>query len=127
QLAGAPSVLQLPTDRPRPPVQTFQGADQRFTFPPELTGALLELSRRHGATLFMTMLAAWQVLLARYSGQDDIVIGTPIAGRTRGETEALIGCFLNTLVLRTDLGGDPSFLDLLQRVRTVCLDAYDHQ
>ncbi|HVH13355.1 MAG TPA: condensation domain-containing protein, partial [Longimicrobium sp.] len=127
QLAGAPALLELPTDHPRPPVQTYRGA----TVPVEIDPALLErleaLGRREGATLYMVLLGAFQVLLSKYSGARDVVVGSPIAGRTRGETEALIGFFVNTLVLRTDLEGDPSFRAVLQRVRTATLGAYEHQ
>jgi amino acid adenylation domain-containing protein len=127
QLQGAPAVLELPTDRPRPPVQTFRGAHERFELEAGLTDALRALSRREGVTLFMTLLAAWQTLLARYSGQTDVVVGSPIANRNRRETESLIGFFVNTLVLRTDLSGDPTFKQLLSRVREVTLGAYAHQ
>ncbi|HEY0602348.1 MAG TPA: condensation domain-containing protein, partial [Herpetosiphonaceae bacterium] len=127
QLAGAPGVLQLPTDYPRPAVQTFRGAYHTTTIPTDLHAALLGVSRREGATLFMTLLAAFKVLLSRYSGQQDIVVGAPIAGRQQVEVEGLIGLFFNTLVLRTDLGGRPTFRDLLARVRDVTLGAYEHQ
>lgn len=126
-LRGAPPLLELPTDRPRPAVQTNQGGHHRFTLPPALLDDLHALSRQEGATLFMTLLAAWQTLLARYSGQTDISVGTPIANRTQGATEALIGCFINTLALRTDLSGDPPFRALLGRVRETALGAYAHQ
>ncbi len=127
QLADAPTLLQLPTDHPRPAIQTFHGATVSFTLSPQLTQALKTLSQQQGVTLFMTLLAAFQVLLFRYTGQEDIVIGTPIAGRTHRQTEDLIGFFVNTLVLRTDLSGNPSFRSLLKRVREVALDAYAHQ
>jgi amino acid adenylation domain-containing protein len=127
QLQGAPAVLELPTDHPRPAVQSFRGGQQQMVLSAAVTEGLKELSRREGVTLFMSLLAAWQVLLARYSGQEEIVVGSPIAGRTRGETEGLIGFFVNTLVLRGDLSGDPSFAELLQRVKEVCLGAYGHQ
>ena len=127
RLADAPPVLELPTDRPRPQVRSFRGATEDFSVPAATYKALQELSRREGATLFMTLLAAFKLLLARYSGQTDIVTGTPIAGRTRGETEPLIGFFVNTLVLRTDLSGDPTFRELLARVRETCLGAFAHQ
>lgn len=126
QLAGAPT-LQLPTDRPRPAVQTFRGARHSLVLSPTLVQALKDLSQQHGVTLFMTLLAALQVLLHRYTGQDDIVVGSPIANRTRVETEGLIGFFVNTLVLRTDLSGEPRFRELLRRVREVALQAYSHQ
>ena len=121
------STLELPTDRPRPPVPSYQGAHLAFDLPAPLTQALKELSRREGATLFMTLLAAFQVLLHRYSGQDDIAVGTPIAGRGRTELEGLIGFFVNTLVLRSDLAGNPAFTELLARVRENALGAYTHQ
>ncbi|BCA53909.1 hypothetical protein W02_10490 [Nitrospira sp. KM1] len=126
-LAGAPALLSLPTDFPRPAVQTFRGARHAFTVPPSLTAELQVLGRRHGATLFMTLLAAFQLLLHRYSGETDLSIGTPVANRTSLEVEELIGFFVNTLVLRTNLSGDPRFVDLLERVREVVLGAQNHQ
>ncbi|KIO47803.1 condensation domain-containing protein, partial [Nitrosospira sp. NpAV] len=127
QLEDAPAQLLLPTGRPRPAVQTFQGASLSATLPPALAEGLRALSQREGATLFMMLLAAFGVLLSRYSGQSDLVIGTPIANRTRSELEGLIGFFVNTLALRLDLSGDPSFVALLERVRTVATGAYTHQ
>ncbi|HEX8559091.1 MAG TPA: amino acid adenylation domain-containing protein, partial [Pyrinomonadaceae bacterium] len=127
QLEGAPPVLELPTDKPRPAVQTFRGAAYSFALPQELAERLRRLSREEGATLFMTLLAGFQALLSRYSGQDDVVVGSPIANRNRAETEPLIGFFVNTLALRTDLSGSPSFRELLRRVRETCLGAYAHQ
>ncbi|HEY0737984.1 MAG TPA: amino acid adenylation domain-containing protein [Herpetosiphonaceae bacterium] len=127
QLGGAPSALELPTDRPRPPIQTVRGATLSFRIPLALSQALQALSQREGATLFMTLLAAFQTLLFRYSGQDDILVGTPIANRTRRELEGLIGVFVNTLVLRSDLAGNPSFRELLGRVRQTTLGAFAHQ
>ena len=127
QLQGAPAVLELPADHPRPAVQSFRGDRQSLLLDHGVSEQLKELSRREGVTLFMTLLAAWQVLLSRYSGQEEIVVGSPIAGRTRSETEGLIGFFVNTLVLRGDLSGDPSFIELLQRVKEVSLGAYGHQ
>jgi amino acid adenylation domain-containing protein len=127
QLAGAPALLTLPTDRPRPPVQSYQGALQPFQIDLPLLEALKRLGHQQGATLFMTLLAAFQVLLHRWSGQHDLVIGSPIAGRTHAALEELIGCFVNTLALRTDLSGDPSFVELLYRVRASTLGAYSHQ
>jgi amino acid adenylation domain-containing protein/FkbH-like protein len=127
QLAGAPAVLELPADYPRPALQTFRGAHQSLTFSPELTTALKALTQREGVTLFMALLAAFEILLSRYSRQDEIIIGTPIAGRNRAETESLVGFFVNTLVLRTDLSGNPTFAELLKRVREVALGAYAHQ
>ncbi|MFF7527470.1 condensation domain-containing protein, partial [Streptomyces pseudovenezuelae] len=126
KLAGAP-VLELPTDRPRPPVWSPAGAAIRFTVPERTADALRALSRRRGTTMFMTLLAAFDVLLGRYAGTDDVVVGTPVANRNRAETEQLIGFFINTLVMRTDLSGDPSFDELLGRVRDTALDAYAHQ
>ncbi|MBP1599408.1 MAG: Glutamate-1-semialdehyde aminotransferase, partial [Acidobacteria bacterium] len=126
QLDGL-AVLELPTDRPRPPMLTYQGTRQNFTLPPSLTQALKNLSRREGVTLFMTLLAAFQTQLHRYSGQEDIAVGSPIANRSREELEPLIGFFVNTLVLRTKLDGNPSFRELLARVREVALNAYAHQ
>ena len=127
ELAGAPELLALPTDRPRPAVQSFRGATHGFAVSPQITRRLRELSRRGGATLFMTLAAALGVLLSRYSGQRDICIGTPIANRTRSELEPLIGFFVNTLVLRLRLDGDPRFAALLEQVRRTALDAYAHQ
>ncbi len=127
QLRGAPAVLELPTDHPRPPVQTFRGAKQGLVLSQALTQGLRAVGRSERATLFMTLLAACKALLARYAGQEDIVVGSPIAGRTRTETEGLIGFFVNTLALRTDLSGDPTFRQLLGRVRETALGAYDHQ
>src|SRR5215211_2833432 len=126
QLAELP-VLELPTDHPRPAVQTHRGARRSLTLPESLTRSLKELSRQEGTTLFMVLLGAFQALLARYSGQEDIAVGSPIAGRNQAETEELIGFFVNTLVMRTDLSGDPSFREVLSRVREVALGAYDHQ
>ena len=127
RLAGAPELLELPTDRPRPPARTYQGAAVPVSFSPELLERLQTLGRSEGATLYMVLLGAFQVLLSKYGGGEDIVVGSPIAGRTRGEVEELIGFFINTLVLRTDLSGDPSFREMLQRVREVTLGAYEHQ
>jgi amino acid adenylation domain-containing protein len=126
QLADV-GALELPTDHPRPAVQTHRGARQKLVLPESLTEALKGLSRQEGTTLFMVLLGAFQALLARYSGQEDIAVGSPIAGRNQAETEGLIGFFVNTLVLRTDLSGDPTFKELLGRVREVALGAYAHQ
>ena len=120
-------VLELPTDRPRSAIQTHRGASARIALPESLSEALKDLSRRNRVTLFMTLLAAFQTLLCRHTGQDDIPIGIPIANRTRLEIEGLIGLFANTLVLRTDLSGNPTFIELLGRVREVALRAYAHQ
>jgi amino acid adenylation domain-containing protein len=127
QLGGAPPLLDLPTDHPRPTVQTFRGAHQSLRLSQNLIAGLKTLSRQHGVTLFMTLLAAFKILLHCYTSQDDISIGTPIANRNRLELEGLIGFFVNTLVVRTDLSGDPDFPELLRRVREVCLGAYAHQ
>ena len=126
QLSGI-SVLQLPTDRPRPAIQTYRGAAESARFSGTLSEGLKSLSRTHGATLFMTLLAAFQTLLCFYSGQEDIAIGSPIAGRVRPETEGLIGVFINMLVLRGDLSGNPLFSDLLKRVRSMTFNAYENQ
>ena len=123
QLTGAPALLELPTDRPRSAIQTFRGATQFLALPEPLTQKLKTLSQRSGVTLFMTLLAAFQTLLYRYTGQEDICIGSPIANRNRSETEELIGFFVNTLVLRTDMSENPSFQELLGRVREVTLGA----
>ncbi len=127
QLAGAPPLLELPTDRLHPPIQTFRGGIEHFEINRTLTQQLKNLSQHSGATLFMTMLAAFVTLLYRYSGQSDIVVGSPIANRNHREIESLIGLFVNTLVLRTNLEGNPSFLELLNRVQQVALEAYAHQ
>ena len=127
QLAGAPSLLDLSTDHPRPVLQTFRGAHQSLMLPKTLTEGFKALGRQEGVTQFMTLLAVFKVLLYRYTSQDDLIVGTPIANRNRLEIEGLIGCFVNALVLRTDLSGNPSFRDLLRRVREVCLGAYGHQ
>ncbi|HEV2148772.1 MAG TPA: amino acid adenylation domain-containing protein [Longimicrobiaceae bacterium] len=126
-LEGAPAALELPTDSPRPPVQTFPGARFRFTVPGPTADGLRALAQREQATVFMVLLAAFKVLLQRYSGQEDIVVGSPVANRNRVETEGLIGFFANTLALRTRLADDPSFLALLRRVRETVLGAFEHQ
>ncbi|MGD2146471.1 MAG: amino acid adenylation domain-containing protein [Anaerolineae bacterium] len=127
QLAGARGVLELPTDYARPAVQSYRGAARSTVLRKGLMGALRKLAQQEGATLFMTLLAAFKVLLCRLTGETDIVVGTPIAGRRRTEVEGLIGFFLNTLALRTDLSGNPTFFDLLHRVKDMSLEAYDHQ
>ncbi|MBW4490089.1 MAG: amino acid adenylation domain-containing protein [Trichocoleus desertorum ATA4-8-CV12] len=127
QLSGDLPSLQLPTDRPRPAVQSFRGDTYTFTISDRLTTDLKTLTQREGATLFMTLLATFKTLLHRYSGQEDIIVGSPIANRDRVEIEGLIGFFVNTLVLRTDFSGNPSFRTLLKRVQQVTLGAYEHQ
>jgi len=127
QLADAPTSLELPTDCPRPPQQTYQGQRVTFTLPASLTHALKRLSQQEGVTLFMTLLAAFQLLLFRYTGQRDILVGTPIAGRTHPDLEGLIGFFVNTLVIRTAFQGQPTCRDLLQQVKETCLNAYAYQ
>ncbi|GMU03297.1 hypothetical protein KH5H1_74190 [Corallococcus caeni] len=127
RLSGSLPVLELPTDRPRPAVQSFRGAHHLFHLDAPLTTALKDVSRQEGVTLFMTMLAAFKLLLHRYNGQVDLLVGTPIANRTQPELEGLIGYFANTLVLRTSLDGDPSFRAFLKQVEDVCLGAYAHQ
>jgi hypothetical protein len=126
KLAGTPPLLELPTDRPRPLVDSMQGDSETFQLSAEITEKLKNLSKRSGATLYMIVLAALVTLLFRYSSQEDIVIGSPIANRYPKETEPLIGLFINTLVLRINLGEDPSFLELLTRVRQVTLEAYEN-
>ncbi|WP_414585420.1 amino acid adenylation domain-containing protein [Scytonema sp. PCC 10023] len=126
QLEGV-SMLNLPTDRPRPALPTYRGARQFLQLPKSLSEALETLSQQEGVTLFMTMLAAFQILLYRYTQQEDIAVGSPIANRNRSEIEGLIGFFVNSLVLRTDLSGNPTFRSVLSRVRDVALEAYAHQ
>jgi amino acid adenylation domain-containing protein/non-ribosomal peptide synthase protein (TIGR01720 family) len=127
QFAGAPSLLELPTDFPRPAVQSHLGAKQPLRLNAEVTARLRSLAQREGGTLFMVLAAGLQSLLHRYSGQTDIVIGAPIANRNRAEIEGLLGCFINTLALRSDLSNDPLFRNLLRRVRETTLAAYEHQ
>ncbi|MES2936867.1 MAG: non-ribosomal peptide synthase/polyketide synthase [Pseudomonadota bacterium] len=127
RLAGAPAALDLPLDHPRPPEQAFRGANHEFMLPKPLVDRLQALAQAEGATLFMVLLAAFQSLLARWSGQQDVVVGTPVAGRTHRATEGLIGFFVNMLALRTDLSGDPTFRALLARVKETALDAFAHQ
>jgi amino acid adenylation domain-containing protein len=127
QLKDAPALLSLPTDRPRPAVQTYNGTHQEFALSLELTSKLTKLSQEQGCTLFMTLLAAFDTLLYRYTGTEDILVGSPIANRDRSEIEGLIGFFVNTLVMRTDLSGNPSFSELLGRVREMAMEAYTHQ
>jgi hypothetical protein len=127
RLGGNLPTLELPTDRPRTEVQTHHGATHSFVLPTELAEALKALCRREGVTLYMLLLAAYQTLLYRYTGQEDILVGSPIANRNRAETEGLIGCFINTLALRADLSGNPRFRELLGRVREEVLGAFGHQ
>ena len=127
QLKGAPARLELPTDRPRPAIQTHRGAKQFASLSSQLTQSLRELSRHEDATLYMTLLACLNTLLHYYTGQNDIVVGTNVANRNRREMELLIGFFVNDLVMRTDLTGNPTFRELLGRVREVALGAYSHQ
>ncbi|NVJ22885.1 amino acid adenylation domain-containing protein, partial [Myxococcus sp. AM011] len=126
-LKTLPEPLELPTDRPRPARQTYRGSRQFVTLPVALTRVLKEVSQQEGATLFMTLLATFQTLMHRHSRQTDITVGSPIAGRNVPELESLIGFFVNTLVLRNDLGGDPTFRELLRRAKDVCMAAYAHQ
>ncbi|APR77524.1 Malonyl CoA-acyl carrier protein transacylase [Minicystis rosea] len=127
RLAGAARMIELPTDRPRPPVPSRRGALRRFSLDAAATAALRDLARREGMTLFMVLLAAFDVLLHRWSGQRDIVVGTPIAGRTRTEIEGLVGCFVNTLVMRAEIAEGMSFRELLHRVREDAIGAHAHQ
>jgi amino acid adenylation domain-containing protein/thioester reductase-like protein len=127
QLEGAPTLLSLPTDFPRPAIQTFQGARISFVLPPALSAQIKTFSQQHQTTVFMTILAVFYVFLYRYSGQEDLVVGTPIANRTRTEVEPLIGFFVNTLALRTKLAAHLGFLEVLSRVRETCVNAYNYQ
>ena len=127
ELADAPALLELPGDFPRPAVHRFRGLRYELQIPPEVTRAVRELARREGVTMFMMMVAVFSILLQRYSGQDDILIGSPVATRERPETEGLIGFFINTLVVRTQLKERESFRELLARVRERCLAAFSHQ
>ncbi len=127
QLTGVPALLEMPTDYPRPAIQSYQGATQAVQLTADLIQQLKKLSQQTGTTLFMTLLSAFAVLFSRYSGMDDIVIGSPIANRTQSQTEKIIGFFVNTLIFRIDLEGNPNVMDLLKRVRRVALDAYTNQ
>ncbi|HEU0298219.1 MAG TPA: condensation domain-containing protein, partial [Longimicrobium sp.] len=127
RLGDAPPLLELPADRPRPALQSYRGAQEPLALPRELAAALAQLARGQGATLFMALLAGWQALLSRWSGQDDVVVGTAVAGRDEPETEELIGFFVNTLALRGDLSGDPGFRELVTRARREAVDAFAHQ
>ena len=120
-------MLELPTDRARPAVQSYRGGMADVVIRREVSEKLKKMSRQEGATLFMTLMAAFKVMMMRYSGQTDIAVGTPIANRNRAEIEGLIGFFVNTLVMRTDLGGEPSFREVMRREREVALGAYAHQ
>ncbi|WP_166212928.1 non-ribosomal peptide synthetase, partial [Cognatiluteimonas telluris] len=126
-LSGAPALLELPTDRPRPPVQSYAGGAALVELPAELVQDIRSFSKRHGATAFMTLLASWSVLLSRLSGQSDIVVGSPAANRQRAELAPLTGFFVNTLALRTSLEGDPSVADMMAQVKRVALEAYSNQ
>ncbi|KAF9943507.1 hypothetical protein BGZ70_005864, partial [Mortierella alpina] len=126
-MSGAPVLLDLPTDKPRPPQQSFKGDHVPVVLDAQLTRALKQLSQKHGVTLFMTILSAWSAVMSRLSGQDDIVIGTPTANRGWQEIEPLIGFFVNTLAMRIDLSGEPSTSELLDRVRRSTLAAYANQ
>ena len=126
QLAGLP-ILDLATDRPRPAEQTYQGSTHPFRIGPDLADALAALARREGATPYMVLLAAFEALLARHTGQTDFAIGSPVAGRPVPELEPLVGCFINMLTMRADLSDDPSFAELLRRARDTALDAFSHQ
>ncbi|MBH8563641.1 amino acid adenylation domain-containing protein [Nostoc sp. CENA67] len=127
QLSSSPAVLKFPTDHQRPPVQTYGGAEQTFSISQDLTEKLVALCQQEEVTLFMTLFAAFQTLLHRYTEQEDIIVGTPIAGRNQIETEGLIGFFINSLALRINFEGNPTFRELLSQVREVTLEAYDHQ
>ncbi len=127
RLTGAPQALELPTDHPRPAVESHRGTSYSFTLPRELSDALRALSRREGVTLFTTLLAGFALLLSRYTGREDLLVGSPVANRNRAEIEGLVGCFVNTLVLRANLAGDPTLRDLLARVQEECLQAFSHQ
>jgi aspartate racemase len=127
QLKGELPVLELPLDHPRPAIQTYKGAGQSFIVPPATLSKLKTLSQQEGSTLFMTLLAVFKILLYRYTSQTDIIVGSPIANRNQAEIAELIGCFVNTLIFRTDLSNDPSFRELLGRVREAALGAYAHQ
>ncbi|CAG1004937.1 partial nonribosomal peptide synthetase DhbF, partial [Anaerolineales bacterium] len=127
QLLNAPAMLRLPTDRPRPPIQNLAGASQPLSLSQELTARLEKLSQQEGTTLFMTLLAAFAVILYRHTGQEDIVVGSPIANRNSSEIEGLIGFFVNMLALRVNLSGNPIFRMLLQRTRKMILEAYAYQ
>src|SRR5829696_131922 len=127
KLIGMPEALELPTDRPRPPVQSIWGAKHFLKIPKQFTDTLRAIAQEEKASLFMTLLAAWKVLLHRYTGQNDIVVGAPVANRNRSEFEGMVGFFVNSLILRTDLSGDPTFRELLRRVRETTFEAFANQ
>jgi hypothetical protein len=127
KLALMPTLLELPSDRPRTAVQSFCGATQVFSIEQNISDALVSLSQQQGVTLFMLLLTAFKILLYRYTNQSDIVVGTPVANRQHSQIQGMIGFFVNNLVLRTDLSDDPTFLQLLQQVKKVVIEAYDHQ
>jgi hypothetical protein len=127
KLEGAPPVLELPTDRPRPAVQSFRGGRERLRLSVELTEGLKRMSKQEGATLFMSLLGGFNVLLSRYSGQGDIVVGTPVANRGRVEVEGVVGLFVNTVVMRTELSGEASYREVMRRVKEVAVEAYGRQ
>jgi amino acid adenylation domain-containing protein len=127
QLKDAPPLLELPTDYPRPALQSYRGDRDRYSLSPDLTLAIKTLSQQQGASLFMTLLAAFSILLSRYSRQEDLCIGTAIANRTHSQTEGLIGFFVNTLIMRNQIKPEQSFIELLQQISQTCLDAYSHQ
>ena len=127
KLGGSPRLLELPTDKPRPAIQTHRGASEGFFIDQNLTDALKTLSQREGASLYMILLAAFQILLWRYTSAEDILVGTPIAGRNELELENVIGLFVNTIIMRGDLSGNPSFLGFFRRVITTCFEAFEHQ
>lgn len=126
-MSGAPALLELPADRARPPIQSHRGDNVQLQIPGTLIAKLKQVSSQHRVTLFMTLLAGFKILLHRYTGQTDLVVGSPLAGRDAAETEALIGFFINTLALRTNLGGDPTVKELLARIRDVTLTAYEYR
>jgi amino acid adenylation domain-containing protein len=127
QLAGELPVLNLPTDKPRPPIKSDRGASIPFRFSPDLTQRLKTLSHTYGTTLYMTLLAAFQVLLYRYTGQEDILVGSPTTGRSRAEMDGIVGYLVNPVVLRANLAGNPTFAEFIQQVRSTVLDAFQHQ
>jgi FkbH-like protein len=127
QLSDAPALLDLPTDKPRPLLSSYKGATEFFRLSPDLCQALRQFSRQHGVTLFMTLMAGFKTLLYGYTQQTDLIVGTPTSGRTQTDTEALIGMFSYPMVLRTDLGGNPTFIEVLHRIQSTTLEAYAHK